>query len=178
MSHGSLNLKKQKTTDLLYIALMDLMKTKNLNSISITELCKKAGVSRMTFYRYHDILEDVILEYIDQIFNNYFDLVAKTESINNYNITRLFFKCFREEKTLIINLMNSNVSQILLEKCNNYLFTLTSRIVGEKLYEKQKENYIVKFIVGGFFNTLIEWTLNDMNESDEYMADILYTFCD
>ncbi|MFM9279464.1 TetR/AcrR family transcriptional regulator [Paenibacillus jiagnxiensis] len=178
MSYGPLSLKKQKTKDLIYNALMELMRTKNLNSLSITELCKKAGVSRVTFYRYYEILEDVILEYIDQIFTNYFDLVSKTESIDNHTITLLFFNRFREEKTLIVNLMNSNASSILLEKCNEYLFALTNRIVGENLYEKQKENYIVKFVVGGFFNTLIEWTSNNMNESDEYMAEILYKFCE
>ena len=44
-------------------ALFKLMKEYNYNKISVTDIVKKAGVGRATFYRYFKSKEDVILHY-------------------------------------------------------------------------------------------------------------------
>lgn len=44
-------------------ALFKLMKEYNYDKISVTDIVKKAGVGRATFYRYFKSKEDVILYY-------------------------------------------------------------------------------------------------------------------
>lgn len=44
----------------IFTALMILMEQKNFNEISITEVAKKAVVSRMAFYRNYNLMEDMI----------------------------------------------------------------------------------------------------------------------
>lgn len=52
-------------------ALLQLIKEKPLSSISISELCSKAGVSRMTFYRNYTSKEEIISKHLEEIFNKY-----------------------------------------------------------------------------------------------------------
>ncbi|WP_339309560.1 TetR/AcrR family transcriptional regulator [Paenibacillus sp. FSL k6-2145] len=177
MSNPSNQVRSALTKEWIFNALMILMQTKNLNNISITEVCTKAGVSRMGFYRNYNIIEDVIVERIDQVFTDFFDQALAGENFDNYYSTLLFFRCFRNEKILVENLVKSNVSYLLLAKCNEYLHKLATRIVVKTYDDSFKENYIAKFYVGGFYCVLIEWALNGMKESDTYMADILYEFC-
>lgn len=71
MSNPSNQVRSALTKEWIFNALMILMQTKNLNNISITEVCTKAGVSRMGFYRNYNIIEDVIVERIDQVFTDF-----------------------------------------------------------------------------------------------------------
>ncbi|WP_054654296.1 TetR/AcrR family transcriptional regulator [Secundilactobacillus silagei] len=65
---------KQDSKQYLTTALFQLLATKDLNDIKVTALVKRAGVSRMAFYRNFDTLEDVILQYfgpkIQSLFND------------------------------------------------------------------------------------------------------------
>ena len=58
--------KKEPTTlvkKCIVDALLILMNEKDFDDISITEICNKAGVSRMAYYRNYYTKKDIILEY-------------------------------------------------------------------------------------------------------------------
>ena len=52
------------TKDCLVQALMRLLQEKPLSSISITELAAEAGISRMTYYRNYQSIDDVLLSHL------------------------------------------------------------------------------------------------------------------
>ncbi len=56
---------------ILKSALIRIMKTKPLDRIGVSELCKEAGVNRSTFYAHYetitDLVEEIELEFLDQI---------------------------------------------------------------------------------------------------------------
>lgn len=56
-----------KTKEALRKALMILLKEKNLNSISVTELCQLANVNRGTFYAHYGQVENLFEEYFKSI---------------------------------------------------------------------------------------------------------------
>lgn len=50
------------TKRMLREGLLRLLQTKELEKINITELCKEAGINRITFYRHYETPRDVLLE--------------------------------------------------------------------------------------------------------------------
>ena len=50
------------TRESICTALLELMKTKEFKEISISELVRRAGVSRQSFYRNYKTKEDIVLE--------------------------------------------------------------------------------------------------------------------
>jgi len=48
-------------------ALIELMKTQDYNTITITDLTKKAGVSRMAYYRNYSSKEDIINTFANEV---------------------------------------------------------------------------------------------------------------
>ena len=62
-------------------AILQLINDKPLSSISVSELCSKAGVSRMTFYRNYDSIEDIFVKQLNEIFEEYKsdDIAQNTE---------------------------------------------------------------------------------------------------
>ena len=67
------DLRISKTKEALRKALVDLLKQKNLNSISVTELCQAAKVNRGTFYAHYGQVEDLFEEYYKNIMKDLSD---------------------------------------------------------------------------------------------------------
>ena len=59
-----MNTKILNTKNCLYSALIELTKNSSVHEITVTELCKKAGINRTTFYKYFTSPEDVGQEYV------------------------------------------------------------------------------------------------------------------
>ena len=64
---------------LLKIALINLLEDKDISKISVTELSKVSGVSRSTYYRNHDSLEDILLIYLRDWYLETFIHIIQTE---------------------------------------------------------------------------------------------------
>ena len=63
------NIVRESLTD----ALFTLMSKKEFNDITITELSKKAGVSRLSFYRNYTSKEEIIVKYLDDKANQWWE---------------------------------------------------------------------------------------------------------
>ena len=94
-----------KTKLRLMSALSELLKDHDIDSITVSELCKKAGVNRTTFYKYYNIPRDVgkesfdrhMTELMKEIHTNRPDTLYQTmlyccrEYRENYNLTSQIF---------------------------------------------------------------------------------------
>lgn len=161
----------------IFTALMILMDKKKFNEISITEIAKKAGVSRMAFYRNYNLKEDIIISYLDEFFDDYSKKILSNGKVNNYESIRLFFAYFRKHEKFINNLINSKLTNLLFDRSSQWLHSLFQSMVCDESHSKEAEKYIIEFVTGGFFKSLIEWAKSGMKESDEYMAKILCDYC-
>ena len=73
------NPKQSFTQDCAFLALTKLIRNKPLSSISVTELTKKAGISRTAFYNNYNSVEDVIAKYFDKCVDNILDSSDRSE---------------------------------------------------------------------------------------------------
>lgn len=64
---------KEDTRSYITTALFQLLKSHDLNDIKVTALVKRAGVSRMAFYRNFDSVEDVLNDYFGGKIHQLFD---------------------------------------------------------------------------------------------------------
>ena len=72
------------TAQLMNQALLKLLETKDLDYITITEITKKAGVNRSTFYLHYDNIYDLFEETVENInkeFINSFDIKSINEIV-------------------------------------------------------------------------------------------------
>lgn len=55
------------TASLFYEALIILLEQKDIDYITVKEICEKAGVNRSTFYLHYDTIDDLLNETLDYI---------------------------------------------------------------------------------------------------------------
>ena len=63
-------------------AIVELMKRDSLDKITVSQIAKKAGISRMTYYHYYDSKVNAIEDYLREIIIQYLEKMA---------LNRLFF---------------------------------------------------------------------------------------
>lgn len=154
----------------LFTALLDLMKKKSLCNISITELAKRAGVSRMAFYRNYHSIQDIIIDYLD----------STTLGIDKRNMTKIMylpdtlrcvFNYFYENRFLIEYLIEINMTDFILHAIEKHFRTTFHLLLYSYGFQS---NYEVSALVGIFYKILIDWTKKGMVESIAEMTEVTF----
>ena len=140
-------------------SLLLLMKTKGFNDISVSELCRKAGVSRMTYYRNYNRKEEVITRHLDTLFDQYVKEILALTFKTPYDFSIKFFSYFKPERTLIQCLARSRMESLILGCFERYLELIFQNLFGYTLLEMGLRRFEIEFISGGLYKTLIAWSL-------------------
>lgn len=144
-------------------ALVDLLKTKELRDISVSEITTAAQVSRISFYRNYDKKEAVLSEYIKQSMNNW--RIENDKSISEDEMLGNIFAYLTEYKDFYMLLSNRNLFYFLKE--------IIMEICGPKSEYPNFGAYTAAFISNGIYGWIEEWFVRGMQESGEEMAALL-----
>lgn len=155
----------------IFISLMMLMEKKEFQKITITDITKKAGVSRMAFYRNYSIKEDIIMDYLDELFQLYLNEISQYMQSDVYKFAYKFFSYFRKHMQLILNLNRAGLSSMILYKFDVYLNSIFENILH--INPETTNRFEIQFVAGGLYKILIEWINSGAKESDKEMAEIL-----
>lgn len=156
--------------DFIYEALLLLLKDKDFKDISITEIVTKAGVSRMAYYRNFNSKEQIIDSHLDELFQHYIEESINHQPADVHQLAKTFFAYFRRHELLITNLINSNITFLLLDHFAKNMRPLLEVFSLYPAEDSIADQYKAHFFTGGIFNILIEWSKRSMVESDEEMA--------
>jgi len=164
MKNGGIDKRIVKTKNAIRTAFNELVQTKDMADISISELTEKAGVTRSTFYMYYDSIgavrndiEDMILSHIDKIMteanlvqsmlNPYPLLFAITNEINKYDEYNRY-------------ILSSNNSGELLEKLKKMItdaFVNTMQKNNQIQVNVAKAKYVAAFCTAGILEAFKLW---------------------
>ncbi|MGN0311633.1 MAG: TetR/AcrR family transcriptional regulator [Lachnospiraceae bacterium] len=148
-------------------ALLKLIYIKPLSSITISELCEKAGVSRMTFYRNFSSKEEIFTNQLSEIFAEYAnDDLALPENGIFYDKAHLihFFTSLSKYKEFFDGLMFCGFGLYFLKMMNVYLI--------EK-WSDQADSYRLIAFSGALYNTFFLWSSNGYRQNPEELAEDL-----
>lgn len=160
-------MKERNVTTDITDALFELLKTKELPQITVTELIRKAGVCRASFYRHFYLTEDVIRQYG----------TAMYEEINRripLNLNGIY------EHILAGNtyLFSERERLILIERRGLY-HLLEESILQQCMYQLRRldvwdNHYQAEFYAGATTQLLRAWVRNDCAESPDEITRIIY----
>lgn len=167
------NVQNKLAKESIFTALMILMEEKDYKEISISELTKKAGVSRMAYYRNYYSKDDIIVQYLDELFTEYYQSIVQEKQMTLFEQTRLFFSYFRNHAKLIQNLIRADITYLILDRFDQYLSNLFQSIISYPDVSPEMRRYRIEYFSGGLYKILIEWVKSGLKESDEEMADIV-----
>ena len=156
----------------LYTALMDLMNKKPIEKIGIGELCSKAGVSRMTYYRNYRSKEDILAQHLSECYERFVDTLREEDNLDIDKICLHYFTFVKNEQEFFVRLVRSRLGVIFVEELGKYM----GSVMDVFLPEVKLPYYIKSYIAGGFSKMSIDWIMNGMDIPVEKMATMLTEF--
>ena len=155
------------TTDITD-ALFELLKTKELAQITVTELIRKAGVCRASFYRNFYLTEDVIRRYGTTLYDEI-----------NRNIPLERSGIFEHILAVTAYLFTERERLRLIEHRGLY-HLLEGTIVQQCMFQLQRLDawsnlYQAEFYAGAVAQLLRVWARNNFMESPDEISRIIYT---
>lgn len=169
-----------KTKKALHQALLVLLKTKALETISVSSLCREADVNRGTFYlHYKDIralFDEHLHDLLQDLEESYYEPYRHTSRITSTQLDpstiRIFHhvKKYQEFYEIVFN-KNSSLSYYysLFEKIKSLIQGSASQFEFDKLDASLQAAYSTNAIMG----LLIEWSKDGFASSPEHMNEQL-----
>lgn len=154
----------QLVIDSLTEALLQLMEHKKLNEISISELCEKAGVSRISFYRNFDYTSDILTSYLSFGLEKWWTENNSTVDINEspQDFWKKLFSHLKKNERIIKLIYASNESIIL----KNIIF----KSCGPSSTCDEPEAYARAMLAGTIFGYTDEWIKRGMKDYPDYLS--------
>ena len=175
------NQRIELTKRLLQEGLLRIMEHKHLDKISVTELCREAGINRATFYRHYSIPRDVLMDMQK----------ALTEEANQKcfqyeikNAAAYLESCFSflYEHADIIRLLLQNCTDDDMRKMVVDVLTRTSTqniyLAPDSIRNESDMKLILSFIVGGGYYVIRQWLIEDIPQPPEKIAKLFLAYLD
>lgn len=157
--------KQNLTKKYIFEAYKSLLTTKKYEDISVCDICKRAGVSRMSFYRNFESKEDLTIKGFDSITQKIQKEVNQKNNVNVYNVVRECFAIFKDYKDIIGSLKHTEIFQSIIAKSTTDL--------QEKFnidYINKSARYAPLFYISAVYFVIINWLKCGAVETPDEMA--------
>lgn len=145
-------------------AFLELLGKFSIEKITVTEICKNAGINRATFYRYYENQYDLL----SALENEMFDEIKKSTHEHGSDIdklTEVIFMKFAEQKEMWALLLSDHADLGFLSKI--YAFFEVYFAKDDSTKERELR---YRFLLYGYSGIFDYWIKNGMKESPKDMA--------
>lgn len=175
-----------RTKKAIRTALFKLMESKDIASITISELTTLANVNRRTFYTHYSNITDILDETESEIVEALGELISQFDSASLVDSTYHIFielnRLITDEYGFYFHLMKSDFRGVLVTRMKTVLKASADKILG-RFTIPADEKYITlmsSFINAGFLNLFLEWNKSGKDVSIETaakVASVMVDFC-
>lgn len=159
------------TREAIYTALILLMKEQSFDKISITDIVKRAGVSRTAYYNNYSSKQEILYDLVDALILDVNQkLIPFTdESTGKANPPRQFIhtmlEVFFQQRESYQILFQAHFHHIVLDRFNETMLSGLKDISDENIYR-------MYFNAGALYNVISKWIQSDMKNSVDEMTEI------
>lgn len=159
----------------IVLALLKLIYIKPLSSITISELCEKAGVSRMTFYRNYESKEDIFKKRLCEIFEEYKKDSARNEEGGIfYDIPHLihYFNYLYKYRDFMDGLLYCGYGI--------FFFNMLGAYMNEK-WSHRANRFVLASFAGSLYSMFTLWGTGQYCDDAETLAHelmVIYSGCE
>ena len=168
----------QKTKTSLKGALVNIMKEKNIEEITVKELVEEAGINRSTFYLHYMDIYHMLYQMEQELLTIIVDILEGEEEVPLYvnSLIRMEQVCdvFMDNRQMILLLLEDVNDKRFLNELKHILERVIKKIVEERnLHKKIYDNYAYSFCVAGCIGLLTDWLKEERPKSSVYIAKII-----
>jgi AcrR family transcriptional regulator len=148
-------------------AMLELLKRKPFSDITVSDLVRKSGASRASFYRNYESKEQIVDEYLEEIFGRIIEKYPISAANIREQVPRIFSEIYEWREDLEV-LKNAG----LLDQMDHLILRDT---IGEIQKNQVLHNKYQPYFFAGAASALIKaWVEFGFTETPEEITDIFF----
>ena len=151
---------------------LQMMQEMHYDEITISELCRRANLSRKIFYRLFEKKADVLYSMVDRALMEV-DYYTPEASVGSGELHR-FFAYWKHKKDLLDALLKHQISSLLTDRAIRFAMREIGSPVRKFGLDDDKGRYeTIVFYLSGIFSVLLTWHAQDYNQSIDELAALM-----
>lgn len=153
-------------------AFLQMLLESDYDDITISDLCRRAGLSRKIFYRLFEKKADIMYSMIDRALMES-DYYLPEESVGPGELHR-FFAFWRQKKDLLDALLKHQNSSLLTDRAIRFAMREEGSPVRTFGADAEKGSYeAIVFYLSGIFSVLLAWHAQGYGKSIDEIAGLM-----
>lgn len=156
-------------------AVVEAMADKDVDQITITEVCSACGIARSTFYRYYDSVDDVVKKTGDELLA----AIRRVSSLDRYDAMKkrspatpgqsdlARAQILKEYAPFIIAVTGFHGDPSFAHKATGVIREQLRETAGDSLFHQPYGDFLVEFLLAGLFRSIDFWLRNHPEMSAE-----------
>lgn len=145
-------------------ALRELLTEKPLSEITVTDIQKRSGTGRSTFYRLFDNTDDVLFYLVE---GEFLDMVNDYREMDWTDFTEHLIRSIMSESRVILNVTSSGKMHVISRALRN---DLTQVAEADSYKFDNLSRYMIAVFIGGCISLVTTWDETGREESVDELA--------
>lgn len=176
------------TAEKMDSALMEILKTKSFEYITVSEICKKAGVNRSTFYLHYENTRDLLEETIHNMTDNFVSYFVPDGKISPINFEESqkdklvfiseeylmpYLSYFKENRKIFLTVFENGKLFGFEETYEKLFNNIFNPILDVFKYPESERKYVMAFYLNGINSIIMEWIKEDCVKPEKEVVKII-----
>lgn len=163
----------------IYDAFFLLLKEKELEKITVTDVIKRAGIVRSTFYNHYENIPALVNAIEDKTIDDIFSMMETFHPKNDREMCRSYFLAICEytmTNPLLTSLLKSPEGGPFIEKAMTMFHNYVKDVMLNRSPSRcsdEEFSYMIASTIGSTLGVLHKWAVEDFQDPLEFIAHIL-----
>ena len=165
--------------DAIFEAFFLLMKEKDLEKITVTDVIKKAGIVRSTFYNHYENIPALLEAAEDRTIQDIFRHLESFHPKNDYDMCFSYYLAicnYTEKNPFLANLLQSPRETAFFEKAITMFHKYVTEVTSTTVKAPKRRlafSYMIAGAIGSTIGVLHKWIADHFETPSEEIAEIL-----
>lgn len=163
----------------IYDAFFLVLKEKDLEKITVSDVIKRAGIVRSTFYNHYENIPALVTAIEDKTIHDIFSLMETFHPKNDWDMCKSYFLTicdYTMTNPFLANLLSSPRGDAFFEKAITMLHVYVTKVMQNTTpsrHSKEEISYMIACTIGSTIGVLHKWARENFQIPTETIADIL-----
>ncbi|OZG67389.1 TetR/AcrR family transcriptional regulator [Bifidobacterium eulemuris] len=167
MHHVSNDKRARQSAELICDGLERCLREKEYRKIHVRDICERSYVSRATFYRLFDAIDDVLSYRCDRIFQELADELSQRRFATNRDLLLVFIERWLGHGTLVSTLVENNLTGIIYDTHMRNGELMKRIFADASTMTDAESDYLVSILTNILPAVMNTWHLHGQTESPE-----------
>lgn len=167
MYHISNDKRSRKSAELIWQGMEQCLREKTFDKLRITDINQKTFVSRATFYRLFDTLQDVIVYECDCIYTQLAEEIQKEKFRSKKEFFLYLIESWLEQEVLLKTLVENNMINVIYETHMKNMDLMKQIFLEQVTISDTEADYLISVLANIIPAALKVWFQHGKKETPE-----------